>query len=107
MILPSFARKLFGPHCPMKIRSDQLAKLTAAILAAYRAKDLIDTKASDGELTAKIAATIQQNFAEEDAIEAEARDMLASHGQATRDMDPYKMFMLAKQKLAAKKGFIL
>ena len=29
------------------------------------------------------------------------------YAQATRDMDPYKMFLLAKQKLAAKKGFIL
>jgi hypothetical protein len=27
--------------------------------------------------------------------------------QATREMDHYKMFLIAKQKLAAKKGFIL
>jgi hypothetical protein len=91
----------------MKLRPDQLEKLSAAILAAYRAKDLIDSKASDRDLTARIAAIVQQNFAEEEAIEAEARDMLAVHGQAARNMDPYKMFLLAKQKLAAKKGFIL
>jgi hypothetical protein len=91
----------------MKISSDQLNKLAAAIVAAYRDKDLIDTKASDGELTARIAGIVQQNFAEEEAIEAEAREMLASYGQAARNMDPYKMFLLAKQKLAAKKGFIL
>ncbi|HEY7166444.1 MAG TPA: DUF507 family protein [Candidatus Binatia bacterium] len=91
----------------MKIRSDQLDKLAAAILASYRAKDLIDTSANDRELTARIAGIIQQNFAEEEAIETEAREMLASHGQEARHMDPYKMFLLAKQKLAAKKGFIL
>ena len=50
---------------------------------------------------------IAKNFAEEEAIEEEARKMLASVAQASRDMDPYKMFLLAKQKLAAKKGFIL
>jgi hypothetical protein len=33
--------------------------------------------------------------------------MLAAHAVASRDMDPYKMFLIAKQKLAAKKGFIL
>ena len=33
--------------------------------------------------------------------------MLASYARATKDVDPYKMFLLAKQKLAAKKGFIL
>jgi len=91
----------------MKIPSDQLNKLATTIVAAYREKDLIETKANDGELAARIAAVVQQNFAEEEAIEAEAREMLASYGQAARNMDPYKMFLLAKQKLAAKKGFIL
>ena len=52
-------------------------------------------------------AIISHNFAEEEAIEAEARAMLASYARATKDVDPYKMFLLAKQKLAAKKGFIL
>jgi hypothetical protein len=33
--------------------------------------------------------------------------MLASHSTGARDLDPYKMFLLAKQKLAAKRGFIL
>jgi hypothetical protein len=33
--------------------------------------------------------------------------MLATHGAGARDLDPYKMFLLAKQKLAAKRGFIL
>jgi hypothetical protein len=50
---------------------------------------------------------VSQNFAEEEAIEEEARKMLSSHVRAARDMDPYKMFLIAKQKLAAKKGFIL
>jgi hypothetical protein len=52
-------------------------------------------------------AVIANNFAEEEAIEEEARKMLATHAQQTRDMDSYRMFLLAKQKLAAKRGFIL
>ena len=81
--------------------------MASQLVAAYRKKDLIVTKATDAELIAKVAEAINRNFAEEEAIEEEARKMLASFAQASKDMDPYKMFLLAKQKLAAKKGFIL
>ena len=91
----------------MKIKPDQLDRLASQLVATYRKKDLIVGKATDAELKAKIVETINRNFAEEEAIEEEARKMLASFAQASKDMDPYKMFLLAKQKLAAKKGFIL
>jgi hypothetical protein len=91
----------------MKIKSEHLDRLANSLVATYRKKELVVTKASDQELEAKIVEIIGRNFAEEEAIEEEARKMLAAYGQATRDMDPYKMFLLAKQKLAAKKGFIL
>jgi hypothetical protein len=91
----------------MKIKQEQLERLATALLTNYRAKELIQLKATEAELQAKIISIISHNFAEEEAIEEEARAMLASHAQLSRDVDPYKMFLLAKQKLAAKKGFIL
>ncbi|MPZ76963.1 MAG: DUF507 family protein [Deltaproteobacteria bacterium] len=91
----------------MKIKQDQLEKVAKLLLENYRAKDLIKLKCDDTAMTIRIKSVIGQNFAEEEAIEEEARKMLASHVQATRDMDHYKMFLIAKQKLAAKKGFIL
>jgi hypothetical protein len=91
----------------MKIKQEQLERLATALLANYRAKELIISKTPDPELKAKIMVIISHNFGEEDAIEEEARAMLASYARATKDVDPYKMFLLAKQKLAAKKGFIL
>ena len=91
----------------MKIKQEQLERLAIALLANYRAKELIIPKTTEPELKAKIMAIISHNFAEEEAIEAEARAMLDSYARATKDVDPYKMFLLAKQKLAAKKGFIL
>lgn len=91
----------------MKIRQEQLERLATALLTHYRVKELILPKASEAELQAKIVSIISHNFAEEEAIEEEARAMLASHAQLSKDVDPYKMFLLAKQKLAAKKGFIL
>jgi hypothetical protein len=91
----------------MKIKQEQLERLALALLADYHAKELIVAKTTEPELKAKIMAIINQNFAEEEVIEQEARTMLASYAQGARDVDPYKMFLLAKQKLAAKKGFIL
>lgn len=91
----------------MKIKPEQLERLASTLVVRYRAKELIASTAADQEIKTRIIQVINENFAEEEAIEADARKMLASHAQATRDMDPYKMFLLAKQKLAAKKGFIL
>lgn len=91
----------------MKIKQDQLERLATLLVTAYRTKELIVPKVSESEIKSKIMATISQNFTEEEAIEEEARKLLASYGQMARDMDPYKMFLLTKQKLAAKKGFIL
>ena len=91
----------------MKLKQDQLDKLSRLLLENYRVKELFKPNRDDTAILAKIKGVISQNFAEEEAIEEEARKMLASHAQATRDMDHFKMFLIAKQKLAAKKGFIL
>lgn len=91
----------------MKIKSEELERLSAVLLSVYRDKDLMIPKTGDEAIKKKIAAIIAENFAEEEAIEEEARRMLAAHAAAARDMDSYKMYLIAKQKLAAKKGFIL
>jgi hypothetical protein len=91
----------------MKLKPEQLDQLAKLLLERYRAKDLIKPKGDDTTIVIKIKGVISQNFAEEEAIEDEARKMLAAHAQATREMDHFKMFLIAKQKLAAKKGFIL
>ena len=91
----------------MKIKQEQLDRLASTLVAAYRAKELMVARGEDPELKSKITEIIKQNFAEEEALEEEARKMLSTYARAAKDMDPYKMFLLAKQKLAAKKGFIL
>ena len=91
----------------MKIKPEQLERIASLLIATYRNKELIVTKTDDAALKSKIMEIIGKNFAEEEAIEEEARKMLASYAKASRDMDPYKMFLLAKQKIASKKRFIL
>jgi hypothetical protein len=91
----------------MKIKPEQLEQIAGLLLASYKKHELMVGKAADAAIKNKIIEVIAKNFAEEEAIEEEARKMLASVAQASRDLDPFKMFLLAKQKLAAKKGFIL
>lgn len=91
----------------MKIKQEQLERLAQDILTVYETKGLMTPIAKAAEIKRKITEVIAANFAEEEAIEEEARKMLASYAKATRDMDPFKMFLIAKQKLAAKRGFIL
>ncbi|MBI2351722.1 MAG: DUF507 family protein [Deltaproteobacteria bacterium] len=76
----------------MKIKTEQIDRLVDRLMKAYQAKEL------------KI---ITRNFHEEEVIEEEARQMLASHAGQVKEMDHYKMFLLIKQKLALKKGFVL
>ena len=91
----------------MKIKPEQLEQIAIMLLANYQKRALLVSKAADSAIKTNMIEVIAKNFAEEEAIEDEARKMLASVAPASRDMDPYKMFLLAKQKLAAKKGFIL
>ncbi|HEU4343382.1 MAG TPA: DUF507 family protein [Candidatus Binatia bacterium] len=91
----------------MKLKQEQLDRLATELIKTYLAKELIKARATEAEIKKQIMRIVSQNFAEEEAIEEEARKMLSSHARAARDMDPYKMFLIAKQKLAARKGFIL
>jgi hypothetical protein len=107
VIAPALNQLSTGFSTAMKIKPEQLEEVAALLMASYRKKELIVTKTEDVKIKNKIMEIIGKNFAEEEAIEEEARKVLASYARVSRDMDPYKMFLLAKQKLAAKKGFIL
>jgi hypothetical protein len=91
----------------MKIKTEQLDRLVDNLLRHYQAKQLVILKAKEADIRVRIRKILEQNFREEEVIEAEAREMLASHALQVREMDHHKMFLLLKQKLAQKKGFIL
>ena len=55
----------------MKIKPEQLDKLSKLLLENYRAKELITPNRDDATIVTKIKAVISQNFAEEEAIEDE------------------------------------
>lgn len=91
----------------MKIRAEQLGRLADDLLKSLRSKELIFLKAKEDEIRARITAIVARNFEEEAAIEEEARKMLASQTGKMKEVDRHKMFLLIKQKLAQKRGFVL
>ncbi|MGH7829305.1 MAG: DUF507 family protein [Candidatus Binatia bacterium] len=91
----------------MKVKAEEIDRLADLIVTSWQTNDLVLMKAAQPKIKAKIGAIIVKNFFEEEEIEQEARKMLASHAGEVREMDPYKMFLLIKQKLAEKRGFVL
>jgi hypothetical protein len=91
----------------MKIKPEQTEQIANLLMASFKNKQLMVSKAPETMIKQKVVEVVTKNFTEEEEIEEEARKMLASVAPASRDMDPFKMFLLAKQKLAARKGFIL
>jgi len=91
----------------VKVRPEQIERLVDFVMNTYQSQELIALKVREDEVRARIRQIIARNFEEEEAIEEEARRMLASHAGEVKEMDPYKMFLLIKQKLAKKRGFIL
>ena len=62
----------------MKLKPEQLERFAVLLLKNYRDKDVITLKADEGALKKAIVEIITNNFAEEDAIEEEARSMRRS-----------------------------
>ena len=91
----------------VKVKADQIDRLVDLLLKLYQSQELMALKTKEAVVRAKIKNIIARNFEEEEAIEAEARKMLTSHAGEIKDMDHFKMFLLIKQKLAHKRGFIL
>jgi len=91
----------------MKIKPEQIDRLVDRLLKNSRAKGLMVLKANEGTVRDRIREIITQNFHEEEAIEEEARKMLDAHAIEARSMDQHRVFLLMKQRIAAKKGFVL
>ncbi len=91
----------------MKIKSDQVDRFIDQLFKIYKGKELVVFKGDEPSIRNKIKAIITKNFQEEESIEEEARQLMASYAGQVKEMDHYKMFLLIKQKLAEKKGFVL
>jgi hypothetical protein len=89
------------------MKPEQIEKLAELLIQELLRAKLTVLKADKQAAESKIKDIIAKNFAEEQQIENEARQLLAANRGAVPELDEHKMFLLIKQKLARQKGFVL
>lgn len=91
----------------MNIKADQIERLASYLLDQLRSRELLTLRADAARVKSEIERIIAENFAEEEQIEAEAKRTLAEHVRDAPDIDPHRMFLLLKQRIARQRGFVL
>jgi len=91
----------------MKVKPEQLDRLVELLAKAYQDKSLVELQADRLKFVVALKDLFLKNFAEEEVIEKEAREIVATQAAGAKDIDPQRIFVLVKQRLAEKKGFIL
>ena len=89
------------------MKPEQLERLAELLIQDLLDAKLIALKADKPTVRSTIRDIIAKNFAEEQQIEQEARELLAAKKPVRSDLDDHKMFLLIKQKLCQQKGFVL
>ena len=91
----------------MKIKPEQIERIASQLVANYHDQDLIVAKADDGALKKDYRGHREKFCRGRSDRRRSAQDARIAQHRASRDVDPYKMFLLGEAKLAAKRGFIL
>jgi hypothetical protein len=91
----------------MKLKPAIIEKLSDLLVKNLQDHGSLVLKTDAEKVLAKVKDIITKNFAEEEEIEQEAREILASHSGQIRDVDEHRLFLLTKQRIAQKRGFVL
>lgn len=91
----------------MNMRPEQIERLADLLIHDLLNAELLILKADRLAVRSKAKDIIAKNFAEEQQIEQEARNLVAANKSTMKDMDEHRMFVLIKQKLAQQRGFVL
>jgi hypothetical protein len=89
------------------MRADQIEKLADLLIQNLLKTGLLVLKGDPLAVRSKVKDIIAKNFAEEQQIEEEARNLVAANKGTMKDIDEHRMFLLVKQKLAQQRGFVL
>jgi hypothetical protein len=93
----------------MRLRTDQIEKLSLGILKHLKGKKLIQIKAGEEIVLKKIKDVITQNLEEEDELEAQAKNLLDQYRQQIQSgsLNERDLYLKIKKELARKKKFVL
>ena len=89
--------------------TEQVEKISKAVLASLKAKELLIFKADEARVLERVAEAILADLRAEDALDREVEEMISSHsaGLGGATIDHRKMFNMIKNKLVRERGIIL
>lgn len=91
----------------MNVSTAQIERLARGLLDRYQKQGLAVLRQDEAKALSKIKELVAENFQEEEEIEKEARQVLASHIRQSENVDRHKMFLLIKKRVAEQRGFVL
>jgi len=93
----------------VKLTDDQLHRISATILARWKAKGLIRPKVADEALVARMAGEIRQDIQREEELDREAGALLDAHLQklGSPEANTRILFQKIKERLARERGIVL
>jgi uncharacterized protein len=93
----------------MKINQEQIKYLCQKVFDDLKSKEVLVLKTDESKITKRMMEEMEKNFKEEEAIDAEAKKMLAQYKDqiAGTGANQSKLFAMLKKEIAKKKGFIL
>ena len=93
----------------MKLNANQIQYICEKVLRDLKEKNIIVFNVDEHTVLKRMMAELEKNLKEEEAIELEAKKLLAQHqGELNSSgMNQGKFFMMLKKEIAKKKGFVL
>jgi len=93
----------------MKLTTEQVEKISKAVLASLKDKGLLVFKADEHRVLERIAEAILADLRAEDALDREVEEMISSHsdGLGGATIDHRKMFNMIKSKLVRERGLVI
>ncbi|MES2767811.1 MAG: DUF507 family protein [Bdellovibrionota bacterium] len=91
----------------MKLSNHQLEVMVNRVFQFWKQKNIATFKVDEKVAFKRAVEVLKNEFEKEKQIELEARTMVESLEKQNPDMEPHKMFLMIKKKLAKDKGLVL
>lgn len=91
----------------MKLSNHQLEVMIKRVFEFWKQNNLVTFKPDEKAAFQKALEVLRNEYENEKKVEDEAKLMVEQLEKANPDIEPHKMYLLIKKKLAKDKGLIL
>lgn len=89
------------------MRPAEIERLAESLVRAALGQKFVQVKAPEQRLRQRVVELISENLRQEQALEAEAEKLAASHSREMAGMDQRRIILGIKERLARERGFSL